>query len=533
MNSVYKAALEYVRNGISVIPIKPGTKEPAVAGWKEYQHRRPTSEELKAWFADGRNNIAVVTGPISGLAVIDVDGPDGDSCLSSLGVGTSFVSLSGKGRHLYFRYPENGLKNSVRKLPGIDTRGEGGYVIAPPSVHPNGKPYRWLTSSAFRPSLLPEFPTALFETAVKRETEAQQKEVQNGANWVSEALATLSEGNRNITFTRIIGRLHRDGWEKDAIEKLLSPHVRECGLPMSEFWASLRSITSKPRTDESNILQKAALTFSIGEAIDEHLKRAEERRANPVPELPTGFREIDSLIWGLRRGNITTVGARYGVGKTSFALTVAARLTGLGKRVLFFSTEMQLNEVLDRLAAVAMGVQLSPGANGNEAAITTERLHQVGSELRKLDFHISDSFEPALGIIEEAVARVQPDCFFFDHFQHAGEGDDSSQRYVALSKFIRGLHDIARETNTAALVTSQLNRLAETETPSPRHLKECGTLEDESGAIILLHRLVNDPNAKRVPVVVNIAKNRFGPRGQMQLMFNADLTRFEEVTNNG
>ncbi len=135
-------AKEYVRRGFSVIPLKPRSKIPAIA-WRELQERLPTERELASWFGNGsQNNIAIVTGPVSGLIVLDADSIETvEWCEANL-PRTPTVRTA-RGRHYYFRY-RPGLRNSVN-VNGLklDMRADGGYVVAPPSVHESGVEYQW------------------------------------------------------------------------------------------------------------------------------------------------------------------------------------------------------------------------------------------------------------------------------------------------------------------------------------------------------------------------------------------------------
>lgn len=135
----------------------PG-KHPALA-WAEFQRRRPSRDEIAEWWADDRARlgVGVLTGAVSGnIFVLDVDvgpGKDGDDSLRALQLqnddlpDTAEVRTGSGGRHLYFRAPPGVavIRNSAGKLgPGLDIRGEGGFVVAPPSVHASGRPYAWV-----------------------------------------------------------------------------------------------------------------------------------------------------------------------------------------------------------------------------------------------------------------------------------------------------------------------------------------------------------------------------------------------------
>ena len=144
-NTVLAAAKEYIARGWSVIPIVPGGKTPAVPSWKPYQERLATPEELETWFADGTANIGIVTGQLSGLAVLDFDTEEAWNETFRLGVPSeSPLVETSKGFHLYCQHHE-AVKNDQhgRVLAGMDIRSEGGYVVAPPSVHESGDKYHW------------------------------------------------------------------------------------------------------------------------------------------------------------------------------------------------------------------------------------------------------------------------------------------------------------------------------------------------------------------------------------------------------
>lgn len=161
--TVLEVALEYHKAELAVIPIKlGGSKAPALTSWKQYQTAPPTLEELHAWFAAGKHGIAIVCGSISGnLEVLDFDDPSlltpwktavrecaGKELLRRL----VLVETPGPGYQVYYKCTEpvsGNRKLAQRLIEGkphavIETRGEGGYVVAPgspPEVHEQCKPY--------------------------------------------------------------------------------------------------------------------------------------------------------------------------------------------------------------------------------------------------------------------------------------------------------------------------------------------------------------------------------------------------------
>jgi len=242
---VLQQARSYVKRGWSVIPIQPKSKTPALPSWKEFQDRLPTDAELVQWFEgpNANRNIAVVTGKVSSIVVLDFDGPEGMKTLQDLKVRSTVMSSTGKGKHLVFQRPEEGRGNSVRTLPGMDIRGDGGYVLVAPSIHPSGRRYAWVLDS----TVLPKLPEALLGAP------AAQGERVNPTGWVGAALADMQVGNIDNTLFKICARLRRDGYTKEEALVLLMPHASGAGatpdhLPakIDHVWASYDSKHKEP-----------------------------------------------------------------------------------------------------------------------------------------------------------------------------------------------------------------------------------------------------------------------------------------------
>lgn len=145
-----QAALSYAQYHWSVIPMRAREKRPMIK-WQEYQHYCATQKEISDWFQRWPDaNVGIVTGNVSGIVVVDIDpkhGGDDNLAIWEKEHGplprTLEVITGGGGRHLYFKHPGGVMHNRVGIVPGIDLRGDGGCAVAPPSIHPSGKPYTW------------------------------------------------------------------------------------------------------------------------------------------------------------------------------------------------------------------------------------------------------------------------------------------------------------------------------------------------------------------------------------------------------
>src|SRR5689334_13937311 len=163
-----RSALELAEQGYSVFPLQPRGKTPLLSrasGGRGCKDATRSAVQIREWWtATPTANIGVATGVMSGgLLVVDVDGWDAADRWTVLvnEHGYPFPStvsvLSGSHRasfHHYLRLPEGvALGNTAGRLAdGVDTRGDGGYVVAPPSVHPDGGEYRWLAAPVDTPT---------------------------------------------------------------------------------------------------------------------------------------------------------------------------------------------------------------------------------------------------------------------------------------------------------------------------------------------------------------------------------------------
>ena len=170
--TMLSAARAYVAAGLSVIPIAPGTKEPAHAllprvydaeagrerpTWRPFQERLPTDDELERWFGRTDAGVGIATGKVSGgLVVLDIETVElydrwrtnALALLDAPLLDSLPVIATGEGRHVYLRMREPEGNRKLAKENGetlAETRGQGGYVLVPPTLHPLGVPYRLLS----------------------------------------------------------------------------------------------------------------------------------------------------------------------------------------------------------------------------------------------------------------------------------------------------------------------------------------------------------------------------------------------------
>jgi putative DNA primase/helicase len=212
-------AVEYRRRGWSTIPIKARSKEPNLRELRPFLTRKATQEELGAWSWSG---VGIVTGPISGVLVLDVDGPEGETELQKHGHPvTPMVRTASGGLHLYFKHPDQHVKTGIRVAPGLDVKASGGYVVAPPSVGPNGRPYQWIVSP--QEAALAEPPTWLIGLLGR----PRSKRV---ATPLGER---IPPGKRNDALASLAGTMRRRGMgEAEILAALQVTNEERCQPPL-------------------------------------------------------------------------------------------------------------------------------------------------------------------------------------------------------------------------------------------------------------------------------------------------------------
>lgn len=231
-----KVARSYLARGWSVLPLRPREKRP-LAAWRKLQRERPTEDDLVDWFKRWPDaNIGVVTGEVSNLIVLDVDPKHGgdialkqlERCYSPLPPTVEAVT-GGGGRHFYFTHPGFLTRNRAGLAQGVDLRGDGGYIVAPPSIHPSGRPYQWASGHGPDEIALAPLPRWLLTTIhgarAGRSLNDWRQLVQEG----------VAEGQRNSSIASLTGHLLWHNVDPGvALELLLAWNKARCRPPLDD-----------------------------------------------------------------------------------------------------------------------------------------------------------------------------------------------------------------------------------------------------------------------------------------------------------
>ncbi len=208
MNEILKMALDYYARGFSLIPVRLMDKRP-LCEWTEFQKRRPSEAEIVNWFQNGDANIAIVTGSISNVSVVDLDDDAAIEYFKKNDFKESPVVKTFRGHHIYYKYNQ-AIKTSTHiNNFKIDIRSDRGYVVAPPSFNEKGVRYEWVDGFGLDDLPLADFPMELLST----------KDVPKRDTPLVELYSGVPEGQRNASLVRLLGSWLRDGLsEPDCLE---------------------------------------------------------------------------------------------------------------------------------------------------------------------------------------------------------------------------------------------------------------------------------------------------------------------------
>jgi putative DNA primase/helicase len=213
---------------------------------------------LEWWATYPDANIGIATGDASGIVVLDIDAKSGgEETLTNLEQrndmlpDTWAVETGGGGLHFYFQMPNVDVRNSAGAIgPGIDVRGNGGYVVAPPSLHVSGERYAW--SERLHPRLIPYPAPVPHWLLVRMATRTAQRQV-------TVLPSTIKEGERNTWMTSAAGAMRRNGFSGDAIYAAIAvENKRRCQPPLDDHEVR-RIATSVERYPPETILRARAV----------------------------------------------------------------------------------------------------------------------------------------------------------------------------------------------------------------------------------------------------------------------------------
>jgi len=281
----------------------------------------------------------------------------------------------------------------------------------------------------------------------------------------------------------------------------------------------------------------------LDEILHKAMDRMEARMSGEQTEdgVETHFTELDRMMGGFHANELLILAARPSMGKTALAMNIAENVVHLGKApVLFISLEMSQLELCDRLLCSAARVNGHKMRNGTISNDDRAKLVEKAGELAVAPLYVDDSPTRTVSEIASAARRIQRThdgrlgLIIIDYLQLIEPDNPRDPRQEQVAKIARRLKGLARDLKVPVLCLAQLNRQAEGSSdhrPKLSHLRESGAIEQDADVVMFIHREEyyrrgEDAEQFAGMAEIIIAKQRNGPVGEVEVLWQKDFTRF-------
>ena len=297
----------------------------------------------------------------------------------------------------------------------------------------------------------------------------------------------------------------------------------------------------------SDLVSIDSLVFDTYERIDYRYKHRDEKNG-----VQSGFYDLDDYTNGFQKSDLIIIAARPSMGKTAFALNIAQNAALKFKEtVAIFSLEMSKEQLVQRLMCSEAEVDSQRLRSGNMQASDWEKLAQAMSALSEASIYIDDTSGCTLTDIRAkcrrlAMADKNLSLIIIDYLQLMESGVRETDRTQQISQISRGLKILAKELNVPVIALSQLSRATEQRTdkrPMLSDLRDSGSIEQDADIVMFIYRSEYYANKSsqdsgeaydyiknKGEAEIIIAKQRNGPVGTVNLLFQNNITKFKNKT---
>jgi replicative DNA helicase len=271
-------------------------------------------------------------------------------------------------------------------------------------------------------------------------------------------------------------------------------------------------------------------TMSMAEAVSSAYDYTDKAAKGEVKTVKTGFVDLDNTLKGLYGGDLYCIAARPGKGKTAWLGSLVKNVALQGKRVAVFELEMTNQAIAMRLLAQQSGVSVDKQRSGELLEADWLKYTNAVEALSEWKVFINDlpSISPAR--IRQELRRIgDVDLIVIDYIQLATADVKTEKRYLEVSEIAKALKTLAKEFDTPIVTAAQLSRATETRSdkkPILSDLKESGGIEENSDVIMFLH-CPDEVKPNEIDLI--IAKHRNGRIGNIPMLYQPELTRFESL----
>ncbi|MBI9101378.1 MAG: replicative DNA helicase [Spirochaetales bacterium] len=253
--------------------------------------------------------------------------------------------------------------------------------------------------------------------------------------------------------------------------------------------------------------------------------------------VPSGYPDLDTYTNGFQKSEFIVIGARPSVGKTAFALSMAANIAVKKKRSLaFFTLEMSDQALMQRLLASEARIRSESLRSGMLRPSDFSALTEAAGRIYEAPLYIDDTPNMKLLDLRAQARRMKSrenvEIIMIDYIGLiAPESKSNVPRHEQVAEISRSLKALARELEIPIVCLSQVGRQSEGKAPTLADLRESGSIEQDADVVMFLHR-EREQDASNIETQLIIAKQRNGPIGTVNLAFIPQYTRFESISRN-
>ena len=363
----------------------------------------------------------------------------------------------------------------------------------------------------------------------------------NGIFDEAEGKRALYEMTQLVPSTKNIAEYAKIIVEKSSLRRLIEAcaDITEMCYAQSSDTAEILDIAESRIYEIMQSRTNTGLTHikqAIYESYDKINKIANDK--NAFIGLQTHYTEIDQMLSGLGKSDLILIAARPGVGKTSFALNMAQNiaLDKPRKTIAVFSLEMSNEQLASRMLSAQSGIDNIKFRNGEMSDSDWVSLAEASSRLADTEVYFDDTAGITVAQMKAKLRRLKKlDLIIIDYLQLMSGGGRYDNRSVEVGAISRSLKIMAKEFNVPVITLSQLNRETEKTKSKPQlsNLRESGSIEQDADAILFLWKPEEEdgaqPNSGISVVKCEVAKNRHGPTGSIDLAWSANTTRFTNI----
>lgn len=285
------------------------------------------------------------------------------------------------------------------------------------------------------------------------------------------------------------------------------------------------------------------MSIDIEESSKKFLDRAiKKHESRGQVTYSTGFYDLDQVLDGFPKSQLTLLAGRHSMGKTSFALGIAANSAKSGRKVLFISCEMNEEILMNRIITAEAEIELK---KINQGVLAEKDWNRISETLNNEDFiKIKDNLiiEPSFTEKFEKLAEIintfsnsNPDgMVIIDYFQQLNRQGLAQDRYVELADIASSIKRLAVENDIHIILLSQISRKVEERTdkrPLISDLSECDALSQHSDNIIFIHREEywnkEDCHIRGIATII-IDKIKNSNPTELELLFQANIMKFKQ-----